>query len=205
MASSAASLAKSAGVVGTAAAGGPVGIAAAGAKMTADASAGIIRQIMNAMGHPIYTNASTVTVTHVARNGDIVTRTREHGWNVTVGMVLGVLFITALWEIFAGGMLPGVGDVEGVPTNPLNPIATIEGWEKNVAFNPGNWPTRGVLSLFKGSTQEISVPPSFHAALNQTLLQGMLPILATMQGIGQTGTGTLAEAFQKLNDSLNQQ
>jgi hypothetical protein len=175
------------------AAAAPIMTAAAGAKMTADASAGIIRQFMNAMGHPLFSNATTTTVTHIARNGDVVVRTREHGWNLTVGMVLGGLLIMAIWEFFAGGMIGGLGQVgEEVPGG-LGSLFN----ETSLFLNAAKWPQQDIQSLFHGSPQTISVPPSFLASLNQIGLQMSLPFLAGAQQIGGTGAATIGEWLQK--------
>jgi len=150
-----------------------------------DLSAGAWRTLVTALQHPLYSNSTVQTVTHRARNGDIVERTRTTGYSITTGMVLGVVALMAIWEI---GMNWTTANAEG-GSSPIMTVLDI--------MNPTLWVAQEVASLFKGSPQQISVPPTAMAAIEQTVIQALLPVLATAQQGGGTLAATIGEALQK--------
>lgn len=144
------------------------------AKTLADEGASVARAIIAAMEKPIYSDLQTQTVTHVAKNGDIIVRTTTKGWTIPLGVP--VLFIGAIaaWEIGlalanafkqAGNLVPTVADA----LNPAN-------WIAYAIAGPGGFLLGSAIqNLISGASggsapssapQTVNLPPSFMAHLS---------------------------------------
>ena len=163
--------------------------ALAGAKAGADWSAGVIRTIIDGLYRPFYSYAETITVTHQARNGDVIVKTKTKGWTITVGFILGGLTLLAIWEFLMGWLQAGGPNGEG-SSNPAENLGLL-------TLNPALWGVGEVFSLLKGSSQSIGIPPTAMSAINETVKQAMLPVLAAAQTGGGTLAGTIQEAVAK--------
>ena len=76
---------------------GPAAVVAS--KAVAGEASSVVRAVLSALEKPIYSNLNTTMVTHVARNGDVVVRTRTKGWTIPLGLAIGVLGATLVWEV----------------------------------------------------------------------------------------------------------
>ena len=169
------------------AAAATIPVVAAG-KQLAQTSAGLIQAIEQFMAKPLWSDQHVTTVTHEARNHDMVTRTKTHGFALSNGMVLGILLVIALWE-----MVNSIGDVFGDATGAiaeggglLGSLCTPINWAMT-ALNITN-PTTG-----ESTTVNVATPPTFMSAINQPGVQMMLPFLAAGQQFGQQGTVAVAK------------
>lgn len=77
-----------------AAAGGTA--AALAASQAANQGQAILHELVQALNHPIYQDVQTHTWTN-PKTGVVTTRTK--GYTITVGLVLGILFVFMLWEV----------------------------------------------------------------------------------------------------------
>ena len=157
---------------------------------------GLMSSFMEFMGKPFFSNATTTTVTHRAKNGDIVTRQHTRGVTISNGLVITGIVMVSVWEMMMY-LLDGLNGAFG------------EGSASILAsgvFGPGGWEAAQVYDLFDfmhnnpsqasnpDGTVTVKVPPSAMAALNQILVQASLPVLAA----AQQGGGGVAGAIQSL-------
>jgi hypothetical protein len=191
-------------------AAGVIAGAAAG-KAVASEAAGVIKGVINALEKPIWSNVETTTVTHVAQNGDVITRTRTKGFTIPLGVPVLVVGSIMAWEVgnFIGqglakvaGVVPNINDL----MNPSNWGGTIvssaQGQLNNIANAAGStglgplsgaWLAQQAISYFSPGKAPSSLPagqwayarPSSAMASLSNLVQNFVdPIAATAGSYG---------------------
>ena len=162
-------------------------VVATAVDQTVDVAKEALNTVRAFMEKPLFSNASTMTVTHKAKNGDIITRTTNRGWTVSNGMALGVAAILSLWEAV-------VMICQAFQTAENDFSQNAIGLLGLTLAGPPGWIEAEVVSQFlkdsngNPQTVSVSVPPSLFAAINQIGVQALLPILAGAQTIGNQGT-----------------
>jgi len=162
-------------------------VVATAVDQTVDVAKEALNTVRAFMEKPLFSNASTMTVTHKAKNGDIITRTTNRGWTVSNGMALGVAAILSLWEAV-------VMVCQAFQTAENDFSQNAVGLLGLALAGPAGWEVAQVVSPFLKDldgnplTLPVHVPPSLFSTINQIGVQGLLPILAAAQGIGNQGT-----------------
>jgi len=162
-------------------------VVAGAADQAIDVAKETLQSVRAFMEKPLFSNASTMTVTHKAKNGDIITRTTNRGWTVSNGMVLGAAAVLAAWEVFVMVCQAFQTAENDFSQNPIGLLGLA------LAGPPG-WIEAEVASLFLKDSNgnpkavPVQVPPSLFAAINQIGVQALLPMLAGAQTIGHQGS-----------------
>jgi len=151
--------------------------AVAATKSVGAEAAGVIRSVLNALDKPIWTNVRTETVTHVAENGDVIVRTRTHGWTVPLGLVVAGIAAALLWEV--GQMFATAVNKSGAAIPNFLTGATLAFGELGNTIGLSSGPGlawdyldgRGAVNQGppSGTVKTVTMPGSAMAAWNQLL------------------------------------
>lgn len=131
------------------------------AQKAAEKGADVAKTFLVAMEKPIW--QSTKTVTHTAKNGDVITRTE--GWTIPLGLPVSIMAIMAAWEAMNWVS-------QAVNQNPDVQAIRDIAWY----LEPLNWIT---VALPNGKS--VKQPPSFMAQLEYFAGQLLTPGTAGMQ------------------------
>lgn len=171
---------------------------AAGKAAAADA-AGVVRAVLNALEKPIYSDVVSQTVTHVAKNGDVIVRTTTKGWTIPLGVPVLIVGSIMVWEVglalakawagTTGAIVKGAEDLVAVtewvdvslvqlslqiPQDIIVGLAGVFG--QKISFNQQGQPSQNT----------IKVPPTFMASLSFVGQQLLAPggvALATLNNL----------------------
>lgn len=178
-------------------------------KLLAGESAGVIRSIITALEKPIWSNVETIVVTHVAENGDIITRTRTKGLTIPLGVPVLIVGSVVLWEVgkdIAAGLssIPGAVATAASLLNPttwaIAPLLNQQTDVRLIDFFSGGKFSQALagqaLSKDGAATLTYTRSPTAMASISN-LVQNMIDPVATI--VGQVGPvvamGAIAQLF----------